>query len=266
MSRPPEYELFAVRYAMRDAKRSNHFIGGDPHDAPMPMDYFVWLARSPERTFVIDTGFTAEVAAQRKRVHLRCPTEGLARLGIVADSVTDVILTHLHYDHVGNFHKFPNAAFHLQEREMAHATSHFMSYPHMRHSHEVDDVVGMVRALYAGRLNLYPGGLELAPGIELVPTPGHTPGLQCARVHTKRGWVVVASDASHYYEHMEKFRPFTTVFNVGDMLDSFALLKKIAPTPKHIVPGHDPLVMRRYPVAAPGLEDVVVRLDVEPSE
>lgn len=54
----PEYELFALRYAMRDAQRSDHFIGGDPHDGPMPMDYFLWVAVSSERTFVIDCGFT----------------------------------------------------------------------------------------------------------------------------------------------------------------------------------------------------------------
>ena len=67
----PTYELFAIRYAMRDAKRTEHFIGGDPHDAPMPMDYFVWVAKCAERSVVIDAGFTAEIAAQRKRVYLR---------------------------------------------------------------------------------------------------------------------------------------------------------------------------------------------------
>jgi hypothetical protein len=61
----PKYELYAIRYAMRNAQRRDHFIGGDPHDAPMPMDYFVWVAVSPERTVVIDTGFNAEVAAKR---------------------------------------------------------------------------------------------------------------------------------------------------------------------------------------------------------
>ena len=71
------YELFAVRYATRDARRSANFLGGDPHDAPMPMDYFLWVARSPERTIVIDTGFTAETAARRKRTFLREPVEGL---------------------------------------------------------------------------------------------------------------------------------------------------------------------------------------------
>src|SRR5689334_21186097 len=122
----PHYELFAIRYATREARRSDHFIGGDPHDGPMPMDYFVWLARGGGRTFVIDTGFNAEVSARRKRTFLRCPVETLALLDVDANAVEDVILTHLHYDHVGNFDRFPRARFHLQERELAYATGKYM--------------------------------------------------------------------------------------------------------------------------------------------
>ena len=91
-----EYELFAIRYATRDARRSDHFIGGDPHDAPMAMDYFLWVAKGPERTFIIDTGFTEEVAKKRGRTYLRDPIETLKVIGVDADSVKDVILTHLH--------------------------------------------------------------------------------------------------------------------------------------------------------------------------
>src|ERR1017187_2072505 len=107
----PEYELFAVRYATRTAQRRDNFIGGDPHDGPMPMDYFLWVAISSERTFVIDCGFTAEVAAKRKRTFLCCPIDALKLLKVDAEQVRDVILTHLHYDHVGNFHRFPQARF-----------------------------------------------------------------------------------------------------------------------------------------------------------
>ena len=85
----PEYELFAIRYAMRDAKRTDHFIGGDPHDAPMAMDYFLWVAKSPEHTFIIDTGFTEEVARKRGRTFLRDPIEALKTIGVDADKVVD---------------------------------------------------------------------------------------------------------------------------------------------------------------------------------
>ena len=107
----PEYELYAIRYAERDARRSDHFIGGDPHDSPMPMDYFVWAAIGNEHSFVIDTGFTVEVAAARGRRHLGCPAESLSLVGLDRNTVADVILTHMHYDHVGTFHRFPAASF-----------------------------------------------------------------------------------------------------------------------------------------------------------
>jgi hypothetical protein len=86
----PEYELYAIRYAMRDAQRRDHFIGGDPHDAPMPMDYFVWIAKGKERVVVIDIGFTKEVAAKRGRTFLRCPIEAMGLIGVEAAAVKDV--------------------------------------------------------------------------------------------------------------------------------------------------------------------------------
>jgi glyoxylase-like metal-dependent hydrolase (beta-lactamase superfamily II) len=76
--------------------------------------------------------------------------------------------------------------------------------------------------------------------------------------------VVLASDATHYYENMGTNRPFTTAFHVGQMLDAYRTLARLAPTPRHIIPGHDPYVMREYPAAAPALEGIVVRLDSEP--
>ena len=144
----PQWELFALRYAHRPARRADNFIGGDPHDAPMPLDYYVWLARSPEgRAVLIDTGFTAEVAAQRKRQWFRCPIDSLSLLGVDAADIQDCVLTHLHYDHVGTFHKLPNAHFHLQEAELHFAVGRYMQFRQLRHSYEVEDVVGIVREL-----------------------------------------------------------------------------------------------------------------------
>ncbi len=261
----PEYEIFAIRYARRDARRADHFIGGDPHDGPMPMDYFLWLVRSPERTIVVDAGFTAESAAQRKREFLRCPIDALQRFDVDATTVRDVVLTHLHYDHVGNFHRFPAAEFHLQEPDLHFAVGRHMRHAHLRHSFEVEDVVGIVRLNYAGRVRLYNGIVQLAPGITLHPAPGHSAGLQFVRVNTQRGPVVLASDVSHFYENMEAGRPFPTCVSVADMFDSYERLYAAAPSRAHVVPGHDPLVMQRYPAARPGLEGIAVRLDVPPS-
>jgi len=262
----PVYDLFAIRYATREARRSSNFIGGDPHDAPMPMDYFLWVARNDQGCFLIDTGFTAETAARRKRTYLRSPLEGLAKLGIQPADIREVILTHLHYDHVGGFLSYPNARFHLQDDEMSYATGRYMCYDRFNHGYDVEDVVGMVRLVFGDRVVFHRGDSELAPGISLHRIGGHTAGLQCVRVRTRRGWVVVASDASHYYEHFEANRCFTTVFNVGDTIEGYQILRRLADSPKHIIPGHDPLVMARYPAASDALKGIVVRLDSPPSQ
>ena len=260
------YEVYAIKYATRNAKRSDHFVGGDPHDAPMPMDYFVWVVRNSARTFVIDTGFTREVGEARKRTFLRSPAEGLAMLGVDAKEVKDVIITHMHYDHVGTFHDFPKAQFHLQDEEMAFATGRQMRHTRFRHSIEVENVVGMVRLVFGDRVTFYRGDAELAPGVSLHHIGGHTPGLQCVRVMTKRGWVVLASDATHYYEHIEGDRCFVTVYNVGDTLEGYSMLRRLAASPRHIIPGHDPLVMQRYPAESKALDGIAVSLDVDPKE
>jgi len=262
----PTYEVFAIRYARRDARRPEHFIGGDPHDAPMPMDYFIWLIRNAERTIVVDTGFTAEMAAKRKREFLIAPKAGLARLGVDAAAVREVVITHMHYDHVGTFFDFPSAHFHIQDEEMRFVTGRHMRHRQLAHSYEVEDVVGMVRQIFTGRVVFHDGADEIAPGVSLHRIGGHTPGVQSVRVRTRRGWVVLASDATHYYEHMENGRVFTTMYNLGDALEGYDTLRRLADSPQHIIPGHDPLVMARYPAVSKELEGIAVRLDVAPRE
>ncbi len=258
------YELFAIRYASRKANRHEHFIGGDPHDGPMPMDYFVWVAKNADRAVVIDIGFTAESGGKRGRTLDRCPIDSLALVGVDPAAVKDVVLTHMHYDHVGNFHKFPVANFHLQEPEMHYAVGRYMRHRQLAKSFEPDDVCGMVRLNFDGRVVYHNGPAEILPGIRLVPTGGHSAGLQFVTVKTARGVVVLASDVTHFYENMESYRPFTTAFHVGEMLEAFDTLRAHAAVPELIVPGHDPLVMQRYPAPSPELEGIVVRLDVPP--
>jgi len=265
MEKPQHYEVYAIRYATREGQRRDNFIRGDPHDGPMPMDYFVWMVIGPERRFVVDCGFTAEIAARRKRTYLRDPVEALKLLGVHADDVTDVVLTHLHYDHVGNFDRFPRARFHLQERELSYATGKYMRHPFLSRSFEVDDVAGIVRLNFGGRVVFHDGDAELAPGINLHLAAGHSAGLQFVSVETQRGRLVLASDVTHYYENMDSGRPYTTTFHVGDTLESYEKLRAIATSQEHIVPGHDPLVMQVYPAPRQELDGIAVRLDVPPS-
>ena len=255
------YEVYALKYAHLMRGAAGNFIGGDAHDGPMPLDYFVWLIRGGGREIVVDSGFSAAMAAKRGRDHLRCPAEGLRLLGVDPAKVEHVVITHLHYDHVGNFELFPAATLHLQDLEMRYATGRYMGHECFRGAFEVEDVVGMVREVYAGRVRFHDGDAELFPGVSLHLIGGHTMGLQVVRVATRRGWVVLASDASHFYANMEQERPFPIVWSVADMVDGYARLRALAESPAHIIPGHDPQVLERYPAVASDLEGIAARLD-----
>jgi glyoxylase-like metal-dependent hydrolase (beta-lactamase superfamily II) len=266
-SRPAEpFELFALRYAHHGGRKmSDNFIGGDIHESASPLDYFVWVARRADKTFVIDTGFGPEAAKERGRELLRLPTDALKLAGIDAAQVEDVILTHLHYDHAGTLGGFPRARFHVQDMESAYATGRCMCHPFLRHPYDVENVVTFVRQLYAGRVAFHDGISELDPGLSLHRVGGHSAGLQAVRVWTKRGWVVVASDATHLYANMQRGLPFPAVYNAAEMMEGFKLINQLAESPDHVVPGHDPLVMKFYPPPSPELETIAVRLDVPPN-
>ncbi len=258
------YQVYAVKYGTRAARRHENFIFRDQHDGPMPMDYYVWALRSENRTVVVDVGFNRAEGERRGREFLRCPSEGLAMIEIDAGTVTDLIITHLHYDHVGNLDKFPKARFHLQDSEMSYATGRSMTHQVLRGAYAVDDVVEMVRLIYGDRVVFHQGDDDIAPGVSVHHLGGHTRGLQAVRVHTARGWVVLASDASHYYANMAQGNPFPIVENVTQMLEGHRRMKTLADSEDHIVPGHDPEVMRRYRAPTKQTEGVVVSLHEPP--
>ena len=258
------WEVHAIKYARLSRRSPDNFIGGDAHDTEMPLFYYVWTLSNGERTILVDTGFNEAMAKKRGRQIIKPVAEGVRALGIDPDKVEDVIVTHMHYDHAGNLPLFPRARYHLQDREMEFATGRCMCHDMMRHGYEADDVTHLVRCVFDQRVEFHDGSSELAPGVELHHIGGHTKGLQSVRVRTRRGWVVLASDASHFYAHMEQDRAFPIVYNVGDMLEGFKTLRRLATSPQHIVPGHDPLVMDRYPAANEKTKDWIVRLDVDP--
>ncbi|MBL6750201.1 MAG: N-acyl homoserine lactonase family protein [Nevskia sp.] len=260
------YEIRAIKYAWLMRRSPENFIGGDAHDSEMPLNYYVWVISNPARRVVVDTGFTESMARKRDRQIFKPVAAGLQALDIVPERVDDVIITHMHYDHAGNIPLFANARFHLQDSEMDFATGRCMCHAVLRHGYEADDVANMVRCVFDQRVQFHDGAAEIAPGIEVHHVGGHTKGLQAVRVRTRRGWVVLASDASHFYAHMDQGRAFPIVYNVGDMLEGHKTLFRLATSARHVIPGHDPLVASRYPAAGPGMEGWIVRLDADPTD
>jgi len=249
------HEVYAIRYGHHKRNSPENFIGGDPHDVLQPLDFYIWAIVGKSGAIVLDTGFDAVI---------KPADEGLKAIGVDPTQVETVIVSHMHYDHIGNYDLFPRARYHLQDCEMAYATGRCMCHAALRMPFEADDVVAMVRKVFAGRVTFHDGVDEIVPGVTVHHIGGHSKGLQSVRVTTRRGYVVLAADAAHLYAHLESGRIFPITYNVAQVVEGYATLNKLASSPAHVVPGHDPLVLARYPAAKPGLEGWVVRLDAEP--
>jgi len=251
----PAYRIYAVRYAHRNTNTSECFYG-DYHKGPMTMDYFVWAVTDGRRAIVVDLGFTEPIGTRRGRQFLRCPSRGLAEVGIDCAQVEHVIVSHFHYDHVGNYALFPNASFYVQDAEMAFYTGRNASLPAFRHSVEVEDMCALVRLNLEGRLRFVDGASEILPGIAVHRVGGHTVGMQIITVETARCRAVLASDASHYYRNIDERIPFNTLHDLPGMYSAFDKIHALAASPDLIVPGHDPLVLDRLKKVGDGIVEL----------
>lgn len=261
------HQIYAIRYARHDGRSAaQNYIGGDPHEASQALDFYVWAIKGAHGTIVVDTGFDATMAQKRGRALLKPVAEGLEAAGIRPDDVTDVVISHLHYDHAGNYDLFPRARYHLQECEMHFATGRCMCDAGMRVAFEADDVAAMVHKVFRDRVTFHDGDGTIAPGITVHHIGGHSKGLQSVRVVTDRGPVVLASDASHLYSHLDQRKVFPIAYDAEAVVAGYDKLKALAASARHIVPGHDPDVLKRYPAARPELEGWVARLDVAPKD
>ena len=173
-----------------------------------------------------------------------------------AAAVKHVILSHFHYDHVGNYALFPNATFYVQDSEMAFYTGRNASLPAFRHSVEVDDVCALIRLNYDRRMQFVDGSREIVPGIAVHHVGGHTAGMQIVTVVHARGQAVVASDASHYYRNFEEGIPFNTLQDLPRMYSAFAKIRELASSPDLVLPGHDPLVLERLKRVGDGIVEM----------
>ncbi len=256
------YEVYALRYASVERTASSNFLHSDMHEGSMPLDFYFWVIRNEDHLVVVDTGFSECSAQQRNRKFEYHPEELLKTLNINTEEVQNLVLTHLHYDHAGNVKAFPNARIHIQEAEVNFATGRYMCFHSLRLFFSADDVVTIIHKLYDDKVQFHDGFSEIYPGIEVYKIGGHTAGLQIVRVWTRRGWLVLASDAMHYYQNYEQENPFPGILDVGQMLEGYRIIRKLVESDRHIIPGHDPLVAKYYP----GFNNhpSIFRLDSEP--
>lgn len=265
MTALPEYEVFALRYGARaDWTRGKSYLNDADPGAPDAIEYFLWIIRNADRTIVVDTGFDAETAIRLGRRPFPDPATLLGQFGINSLKVATLIVTHMHFDHIGALPSFPAARLHVQTADMEWATGPMMKYAFLKFPYDATHVGQMAAAANAGRVQLHDGDSEIAPGITLHRIDGHATGLQAVRVNTKRGFIVLASDSAAFIEQYLDYRVSPAVVDAVAMLKGYDRLRELAPSLDHIITGHDPLTSLIYP-RVEGVGPVVLKLHEAPS-
>lgn len=245
------YEVLAVRYGTRETRRSEVFLNFDVYgqpDGPIAMDYFFWVIRNEERTIVVDTGYKPEVGERRKRTLLADPADLARDLGLTSGPAPLVVVTHFHYDHIGNLSLFGSSEIVAGADEASFWFGPYADRLQLAYPTETDEL-DYLRDRRAN-LILVSGTKEIAPGVTVHQVGGHTPGQLMVTVDGGPRRIVLTSDAAHYREEVERDWPFSFVAGLPEMYAGFAKIRELVRDGAVFVPGHDPLVAEEFPVLA----------------
>ena len=245
-----EYHIYSLCYARNSTRRTGDaftFTSFDLHDAPMPIDYNLWIVQNARRRFVVDLGFSPESALARNRRLIHEPVAALAKVGVDPETLTDIVISHLHVDHAGNIERFPAARVHVQDAEVGFVTGRSMHEDHLRYAYELEDVLNIMRKNWGKQLAFHGGDDALFPGVSLHHLPGHAPGLQGTLVKTRRGRVLLASDGTHFYPNAYLQSPFRITIDSAESIASYRRMFVLIDGPDFLIPGHDPKVRAIYP-------------------
>jgi glyoxylase-like metal-dependent hydrolase (beta-lactamase superfamily II) len=239
------YEIVLVNYGRRQTVKSEVFLNFAVYreaDEPIGMDYFFWVIRNRSTTVVVDIGFSTRGGSTRGRDMLIEPLDALAALGISPVDAPTVVVTHAHYDHIGNLAALPRSPIVMAEQEWDFWGGDHRSRPLFHHSIEEEELAALEAAIDEGRVTLFQDRITLAPGIEVICVGGHTPGQSVVKVTTRDGVVLLGADAVHYDEELERDRPFAHVASVAGTYEALDLIRawREAGEIALVVSGHDP--------------------------
>jgi glyoxylase-like metal-dependent hydrolase (beta-lactamase superfamily II) len=259
MAQPkPQYEVYAIRYATIPDFSVAGLVAGADRARKLDIAMMVWLVRGGGRNILVDSGFYREqFFRQWKVADFVKPSVAIERLGLKADDITDVIITHMHWDHADGLDLFPKARIWVQKDELQYYAGEAWQSRGTHGGIDPEDVLAAVKLNTQGRVGLVNGDAqEIIPGVTCYTGGKHTYASQYVGVNTAAGTVVLASDNMYLYENLEKHVPIAATLDAASNLRAQDRMKQLAASPQLIIPGHDPAVMKNFPNPVPGVAKI----------
>ncbi|HEY2460302.1 MAG TPA: N-acyl homoserine lactonase family protein [Candidatus Acidoferrum sp.] len=246
---PPNYTIQAIRYANSPGFPVAELVMGAPKDEKVDIAFVIWLVRGDGRTILFDSGFHREKWMKQFPVtdYVR-PDEAVKLAGVKPEEVTDIVISHAHWDHMGGIDLFPKARVWIQKEEFKYYTGEAWQAGGRKGGIDPEDVAELVKRNTEGRLRFVDGDdVEIFPGIRAYTGARHTHASQYIRVEGSPTFVL-ASDNCYLYRNLETHAASAT-FSEADRAGNVAAQKRmveLAGAEERVVPGHDMLQFKRF--------------------
>ena len=253
------YEVYALAYGIYPNYSVANFVEGADKNRKIDAQMMIWLIKGPGgRNILVDTGcYHDKVLAGKGIKDFIKPSATLAKVGLSPSQITDVVISHMHWDHVDGIDLFPNAKTWIQKDEYAYYTGAAWQPGGKHGGIEPDNVLTLVRLNTEGKVNLIDGDdQEIIDGIRVYTGGRHTFASQYVGVRTASGTVIIASDNLYLYENLDKHVPIAQTFDAASNLKAQDRMRRLATRLDLIVPGHDPAVFVRFPKPGNGVAKI----------
>jgi glyoxylase-like metal-dependent hydrolase (beta-lactamase superfamily II) len=253
----PAWQAYAIRYATVPNFPVRALVTGADSTRKVDIAMMFWLLQEPGRRVLVDAGFYRQKFLDDwKPANFVRPSDAVARFGVPPDSVTDIIISHVHWDHLDGADLFPNARIWIQREEYAYYVGDDGLPKHA--AIDTLDAAMLAGLMKAGRVQLVEGdGQQIMPGITAYTGGKHTFASQYVAVQMAKGTAVIASDNCYLYENLDRHVAIAQTLDATSNLAAQDRMKKLASSRRLIVPGHDPAVFQRFRAAGEG----VVRIE-----
>src|ERR1022692_2425434 len=254
----PDYEIYAIRYAVLPEFPVAELVAGADPGRKLDIAMMIWLVRGNGHNILVDCGFYHEHFFREWKVSdFIKPSETLKLLGLKPEDITDIVITHMHWDHSDGMDLFPNARIWIQKDELQYYAGEAWQAKDTHGGIDEEDVLSLIKLNTQGRVGMVNGDAqEIIPGITCYIGGKHTYASQFVTVNTAAGTVVLASDNMYLYENLERHVPIAATLDADSNLRAQDRMKQLAADPRLIVPGHDPAVMTRFPNPKPGVAKI----------